>query len=593
MFDSNFRKQIVSNKRINATYLIILAIFVIFAIRLFYIQVIHYGSYKADAENYQLKQYEIPPVRGQINILNGETSVPLVLNQTLYTVYADPSYVKDASSASDKIASLIGKTSSDVNSLLTKKNTRYVVLAKKVSENVSKQILGLKIPGIGAIAQTYRIYPQGSLASQVLGFVNDDGQGKYGIEQFFNSKLTGIPGKIKAVTDINGIPLAASTSNTQTSPINGSSINLSLDLGMQSQMEQIIASEYTKTKSQGISAIIMDPNTGQIKAMANYPTYDPGNYQNVSDLNLFQNASVTNAIEPGSSMKVLTTAAALNLGVVKPDTTYADPAKWIIDKTSITNIESDGGARQQSVSSILSLSLNTGAVWLLMQMGGGQITDRSITNWHDYLVGHYNFGKPTNIEQGYESDGLIPKENFSDPSIDLTYANTTFGQGLLVTDLQMASAVSSIVNGGKYYQPSLVNSFIGPDGKQIKTKPKIINKNVVSPTVSKQMLPLMENVVNTYYHEGYNFMNFSPDYIVGGKTGTAQIADIVKGGYKPNIFNGTYVGFVGGDKPQYVIAVFNIEPNVPGYAGALGGQPVFADLAHMLINEGHVQPKTK
>jgi cell division protein FtsI/penicillin-binding protein 2 len=292
-------------------------------------------------------------------------------------------------------------------------------------------------------------------------------------------------------------------------------------------------------------------------------------------------------------MKVLTTAAALNLGVVKPDTTYADPAKWIIDKTPITNIESDGGARQQSVSSILSLSLNTGAVWLLMQMGGGQITDRSITNWHDYLVDHYNFGKPSNIEQGYESDGLIPKENFSDPSIDLTYANTAFGQGLLVTDLQMASAVSSIVNGGKYYQPSLVNSFIGPDGKQVKTKPILINKNVVSPTVSEQMLPLMENVVNTYYHEGYNFMNFSPDYIVGGKTGTAQVADIVKGGYKPNIFNGTYVGFVGGDKPQYVIAVFNIEPNVSGYAGALGGQPVFADLAHMLINEGHVQPKTK
>jgi cell division protein FtsI/penicillin-binding protein 2 len=562
-------------------------------LRLFFIQVISYGSYKTAAADYQLKQYEIPPTRGQINILDGNNTVPLVLNQTLYTIYADPSYVKDVALAADKLAPILNKNSSDIQSTLSVKKSRYVVLAKKVSDSVSKQILGLKIPGIGSISQSYRIYPQGSLASQVLGFVNDDGVGEYGIEQALNKELTGVPGRVKAVTDINGIPLASSSSNIQTQPVNGSNINLSLDLGMQSQMEQILASQYQKTKSNGLSAIIMDPNTGQIKAMANYPTYDPTSYQDVSDLSLFQNAAVSNAIEPGSSMKVLTTAAALNLGVVKPDTTYNDPAKWIIDNTSITNIEADGGARQQSVSSILSLSLNTGAVWLLMQMGGGQITDRSITNWHDYLTNHYNFGKPTNIEQGYESNGLIPKENFSDPSLDLTYANTAFGQGLLVTDLQMAAAVSSIVNGGVYYQPTLVSSFVGADGKLVNNKPVVVNKNVVSPTVSQEMLPLMENVVNTYYHEGYNFMNFSPDYIVGGKTGTAQVADLQKGGYKNNIFNGTYVGFVGGDKPQYVIAVFNIEPDVPGYAGALGGQPVFADLAHMLINEGHVQPKTK
>lgn len=593
MFDSSFKKLLLSNKRVNITYSFIVLLFVIVIIKLFYIQIIEYGNYKTAAEDDQLKQYTIAPERGQINIMDGGSIVPLVLNQTLYTIYADPSYVKNASSIADEIAKELGQNSSDILRLLTVKNSRYQVLATKVSKNVSMQILNKKIPGIGSLAQSYRIYPQGSLASQVLGFVDNNGNGEYGIEQADNSKLAGRPGRVKAVTDINGIPLAASSSNVEISPVNGTNINLSLDLGMQSQMEQILASEYQKTKSQGLSAIIIDPNNGQIKAMANYPTYDPSNYQNVSNYNLFQNAAVTNAIEPGSSMKVLTTAAALNLGVVNPDSTYYDPAKWIVDNTPITNIEADGGAREQSISTILSLSLNTGAVWLLMQMGGGQITDRSITNWHDYLVNHYNFGKPTNVEQGYESSGLIPSENFSDPSLYLTYANTAFGQGLLVTDLQMASAVSSIVNGGIYYKPTLISSFTTPDGKQINNNPVIENSKVVSPKVSSEMIPLMENVVTTYYHEGYSFMNFSPEYSVGGKTGTAQVADTVNGGYKANIFNGTYVGFVGGDKPQYVIAVFNIEPNVPGYAGALGGQPVFADLAHMLINEGDVQPKTK
>jgi cell division protein FtsI (penicillin-binding protein 3) len=579
--------------RVRIWYALLIIIVSIFGVRLFYLQVIRYGHYKDAALSDQLKQYQIPSSRGIIEAQDGGQVVPIVLNQQLYILYADPTFVKDPSTVASKVVSIIGGNTGTDTGLLKTKNTRYVILAKKLSEAQSNKLLALKVPGLGTQAQDYRIYPQGTLAAQTLGFVNNDGVGEYGLEQALNKQLQGTPGQVKAVTDVNGVPLAATKGNIETAPQNGETVVTTIDVAMQTQMEQILQQEYQKTKSQELSAVIIDPNTGQIKAMANYPTYDPSNYQNVTDPSVFQNAAITNAIEPGSIMKTLTTAAALNQGVIQPDTTFYDPAHWVVDGFNITDIEQDGGARIQSIASILALSLNTGATWMLMQMGGGQINAKAINAWHDYMTNHFQLGSPTNVEQGYESAGYVPPANLDDPSIDLTYAENSFGQGVQVTALQMAAAVSSAINGGTYYQPTLIDHTISYDGKTTVNKPKVVDSNVVTPKTSSELIPLMENVVTTYLHEGFNYMNFSPDYLVGGKTGTAQIAQ-PSGGYYSDKYNGTYVGFVGGDKPQYVIVVFNNEPVVPvGYAGAQAGQPVFADLAHMLINNSFVTPKTK
>jgi len=324
--------------------------------------------------------------------------------------------------------------------------------------------------------------------------------------------------------------------------------------------------------------------------MANYPTYDPAKYQSVSDPRVFQNGTVTEAIEPGSSMKVLTAAAALDLGVVKPDTTFYDPGHWIVDGFNITDIEEDRGARTQSIASLLNLSLNTGATWLLMQMGGGQINSQARTTWYDYMTNHYRLGKPTGVEQGYEAAVPIPKPQDNGAAIDLTYANTSFGQALQITPLQMAAADSAVLNGGTYYRPYLIDAKTDTAGKTTSNHPKILKKNVVSSKVSRDMRSLLEYVVKKHYEAGFSYLNFSSNYSVGGKTGTAEVAQ-PGGGYYKNIFNGTYAGFVGGDQPQYVIVVYNIRPGAPGYAGSYGGQPVFADLAHMLIDNSYVTPK--
>lgn len=586
----------VSARRIHSWYVLLVVILGIFILRSFYVQVIRYGYYHQVALSDQLKQYQIAPSRGIIEAEDGNSVVPIVLNQKLYTIYADPTFIKNPQTVAGTLASVLGGSASEYVTDLTQPNTRYVVLAKKVAADKKDKLLNYKYPGVGAQEQDYRTYPQGSLASQLLGFVNDTGAGTYGIEQALNTELSGTPGQVKAVTDASGVPLVATGNNVETQPKAGDNVQLTIDLGMQANMEQILKKEYSSTHSQGLSAIIMNPNTGQIKAMANYPTYNPADYQHVSNPALFQNNAVSNAIEPGSTMKTLTTSAALDMGVIQPNSSFFDPAHWVIDGFNITDIEQDGGAREQNIASILALSLNTGAVWELMQMsnpGGTSINQHGVTAWHDYMTNKFRFGQPTGIEQGYESPGYVPPDDPNkQAALDLTYANTAFGQGVQVTDLQMAAALSSVLNGGTYYQPTLVAKTTDPNtGETTVNQPKVLERNVVSPKTGQELIPLMEGVITQYLHEGFGILNFPSNYLIGGKTGTAQVAQ-PGGGYYTNIYDGTYLGFVGGDKPQYVIAVFNIKPNVPGYAGSLGGQPVFADLAHMLINNAYVTPKT-
>jgi stage V sporulation protein D (sporulation-specific penicillin-binding protein) len=575
-------------KRVRFLYAGLILILVVFGLRLFYLQVIDYGHYRAAALSDQLKQYEIPAKRGIIAAHDGSSTVPIVLNQQLFILYADPTYIKKADSVADKIVPIVGGDASTYAKQMKTKNTRYVILAKKLSPDQEKKITALKEPGLGTQAQNYRTYPQGSLVSQVLGFVNDEGVGKYGIEQALNKDLKGTPGQLKAITDAAGVPLAASKDNVQVAPKDGEKVTLTIDLALQQQLETILADGVKNSKGQSGSALIMDPNTGEVKAMANVPTFDPSKYYEVEDGNVFQNSAVSHPIEVGSTMKTLTTAAALDQGVVNPNTTYYDPASWKVDDFKITNIEEDGGAGTRSVTDILNLSLNTGVTWLLMQMGGGEINQKARDAWYNYMSNHYMFGKQTGIEQGYEATGYVPGPKNNGEGINLTYANTAFGQAMTATPIQMGTALSAAVNGGTYYQPHLVDEVTDYSGKTTKTKPKALKDGVVSERTTQELIPMMQYTVDHH--------NFSPGfdqgtYTVGGKTGTAQIAK-PGGGYYDNLFNGTYVGFVGGDKPDYVIVVFVQKPTVGGYAGTAAAQPIFGKLAHLLINNSYVTPKS-
>ncbi len=584
--------RVNTNRRLFIWYAGVIAVIAIIILRLFYLQIIRHDYYQKQAYADQLKQYTIAADRGVIEAQEDSQTVPIVLNEKLYTLYADPSLVKNALAGAQKLASITRGDASQYAKSMALKNSRYQVLAKRLTQQQSEQISALKLPGIGLQAQNYRTYPQGSLASQLLGFVNNDGKGTYGLEQALNKQLSGTPGVLKAITDVNGVPLAASRDNIQVNPVTGDNVVLTINLAMQQVLENYLKQDAQKAKSDNASALIMNPSTGAIVAMANWPTYDPSQYFNVSNGALFNNTAVSEPFEIGSIMKTLTTSAALDQGVITPSTSYYDPGKWPLDGSVVKNVEEDGGAGPSDISKILNLSMNTGATWMLMQMGHttGQVNRQARDRWYDYMVNHFQLGKDTGIEQGYESPGYIPPPD-KGYGLQLTYANTAFGQAMTATPLQMAAALSSVLNGGTYYQPHLVAQLVTSSGHTDTVRPKVVRKNAVSAKVGQQMQSLMEGVVQTKVQQGFRNMEFPANYSVGGKTGTAQIAD-PHGGYYGDRFNGTFIGFVGGDNPQYVIMVAVKEPHVGGYAGTSAAMPLFADLAHMLINNFNVTPKS-
>lgn len=577
-------------QRIRWWYALLIVLGAIFVVRLFYLQVLKHDYYQSSAYKSQLKQYEIPAERGTISAHDGAAVVPLVLNETLYTLYADPAYVKDAEHTAVALQQVIGGNVNDIKTKMTTPDMRYVILAKKLSREQKDAVDSLKLKGIGTQDAPYRTYPDGQLASQALGFVNEEGIGKYGIEEALDSDLAGKPGMLRAITDASGVPLAANKDNRITDPIKGNGVVLTVDIGIQQQVEDILKAFVDKTQAKSGSVVVLEANSGAIKAVANYPTYDPGKYSEVQDGSLFNNDAVSAPLEVGSIMKSLTVAAAMNEGLVNRNTTYYDPSYFRIDGATVKNVEEDGGAGTRSMEDLLRLSLNTGATWLLMQMGGGEINAKARNTWHNYLVDHYRFGKNTGVEQGYESSGSVPEPN-EGFGLNITYANTAFGQAISITPLQMAAAFAAMLNGGTYYQPRLVEGVVKPDGTVTPKQPVVLGTNVVKGSVSEDMRTLLEAVFRKN-RAVYTDKTFSSAYSVGGKTGTAQISK-PEGGYYDDRFNGTYVGFVGGDNAQYVIAVRMTEPKIAGYAGSKAAAPVYGDIANVLINSYGVTPRSQ
>jgi len=578
--------------RIRFLYGILIVLGGLFVVRLFYLQVIKHDFYQKSAAFSQLKQYEIPAERGVIQAKSGENVVPLVLNETLYTLFADPKYVTDPKTASEAVAKAIGGNAGDYQKKIQEPDSpRYSVLAKRLSSEQHEAIDKLKLKGIGTREAQYRTYPDGQLAAQLLGFVNDDGEGKYGLEQALNNELKGTPGQLKAITDAAGVPLAANKDNVVIAPKAGNKVTLTVDIGVQQQLEDILKQGIEAAKGESGSALILKVDDGSIVAMASYPTYNPAEYYKVSNPALYNNMSVSSPLEVGSVMKPLTAGAAINLGMVSPSTSYYDPSYYKIDGATVSNIEEDGGAAQRTVTDVVKYSLNTGATWLLMQMGGGQINEPARTRWYDYMTNHYHLGKQTGIEQGFEADGVIPSptDGFG---LNITYANSAFGQGMTATPMQMGAAFAAMLNGGTYYKPHLIDSTEDSSGSTVKKQPEIVSRDVVRPEVSQQLIDIMEK---TY---AYNKLNFGvrepvrPEYSVGGKTGTAQISR-PEGGYYDDQFNGMYVGFVGGDKPEYVIVTRVDKPKIAGYAGSKAAAPIFVKLANMLIDSYGVTPRSQ
>jgi stage V sporulation protein D (sporulation-specific penicillin-binding protein) len=583
--------SLLSSSRSRTLVWIMLITGAIFTIRLFYLQVIQHTYYENEALKEHTSKFMLPAQRGQIYARDGSDGsiTPLVLNEASYTVYADPRYVTDESHTADVVRRIAGgNLVDDFESGLKNKDLQYTILAHKISQKQADLLLAEKLPGVGLQEQDRRVYPEGPLAAQVLGYVNNDGHGQYGIEQALDGDLSGKPGLLKAVTDVRGIPLSVGDNNIQEPAQDGKNLVLTIDRNVQSYVEQALKDGLEKVHAKHGSAIVMDPKTGGVLAMANLPTFDPNKYFEQSDYSAFQNAVVSSPYEAGSVVKTFTMAAGLNEGVVKPDSTFNNTGSIKVGDATIRNVlQNVNGTR--NMMEVFQYSLNTGVVHVLQQLGGGSLNGQGRDKLYSYFTDNYLFGKKTGIEQSGELTGEVIAPDVAEGN-DVRYANMTFGQGMDNTMIQITSAFAAMVNGGTYYKPHVVDGSVNADGDEARKASQVVKSDVIRPEISRELNDMM--------HEARKRSIPGQDkagYYVAGKTGTAQVIDPKTGKYSDDNAVGSYLGFGGNSNtdPRYVIMVRVTDAKVGSavYAGGEAAAPIFANISNWLLDYLHVQPK--
>lgn len=555
----------------------------ILVIQLFYLQVIRHDYYTAEAKDIQVQPLVIKPERGQIYARDGgEGTAPLVLNERVYTVFVDPAEVKDVSRTAEKLRPIIGgNVSGDLTQLLKddSKKLRYRIVARGVTRAQADLISKEQLPGIGLQQTSRRIYPEGNLAAQILGFVDQDGKGQYGVEGALNERLTGKAGLLQTVTDVRRIPLTIGNEDIERPAVNGDDIVLSIDLTTQLKAEDILKAGLEKVKATTGSILIMNPNNGQVIAMASYPTFDPATYGSVEDYTVFQNPIVSAPYENGSVVKTMVIGAGLDSGAITTNSTFRDTTGCTkVEDRSICNIPEDPILERATMQDILTYSLNTGTVYVLRQMGGGEINKKARDTMYRYYHDQFRFGQLTGIEQDGESGGIIISPNELEGNA-VRYSNMVFGQGMNQTMIQTSSAFSALINGGTFYQPHVVAGVTYDNGSFAPKQPEVLKTNVVNPSVS--------TTVRDMTVQGRKLAGFAKHdkagYMIGGKTGSSQTIDKKTGKYTEDTI-GSYLGFGGVNKPEYVIMVRVDDSKLPGNHGSAAAAPIFNDMNSWMVD---------
>lgn len=577
----NLELQKGSRSRILATLLFI--IMAIFIVRLFYLQIIQHDYYVKTANSEQLKRLTIPAKRGVIYGMDGGIPIPLVMNQTVYTVFADPQTTKNNDQIIEVIRKIAGgNAKSNLETLLNKKDTRYQVLATAVTRAQADKIKAEKLSGIGFQEQSQRVYPEGALGSQTLGFVDNSGVGRYGIESSLNARLTGKAGLLQSVTDVSDVPLTIGDNNINQPAVNGENIVLSIDRNIQSHAQQALVDGLKRTGATRGSAIVMDPQTGKILAMANVPTYNPSEFNKVADASLFNNDTVSAPYEPGSDVKVLTMAIGVDKNVVTPTSTYVNTDSIKVDDRVISNA-TKGQTGTITFQHALNWSLNTGFVTVAQRLGDGKnITKGARDTMYDYFYNKFKLGQLTGVEVAGEVAGTVISPEDSEGNA-VRYSNMSFGQGLDVTMIQVTSAFCSIVNGGKYYKPTVLAGTIDQKGTY-----KANSTASSTPTVSAQAANQVREMTHIARTTFFNTVD-KAGYYIGGKTGTSQV--IKNGEYASDETIGTYLGYGGSEELSKYVIMIRVSGDHKELQGARDALPIFTDISNWMLDYLKVQPK--
>ena len=563
-----------------------LGIMAVFVMRLFYLQVIQHEYYVAQANKEQMKQLIIPAKRGEIYALDSGKPVKIVLNENVYTVFADPKVVEEPQKIVDTVRRIAGGNArAGFEELLSKKDSRYQILATKVSRKQAEMMKEADLKGLGFQQVSQRVYPEGQLAAQTLGFVDAEGNGKYGIEQALNKRFLGQDGLLQSVTDVSNVPLTIGDKNINKPAKNGDNIVLTVDRNIQAYSEKALAEGMKKSGATHGSVMVMDPQSGKVLAMANLPTYNPSEFFKVQDAAAFNNGTISAPYEPGSDIKTLTVATGLDKGVIQPDSTYNNTDSIKVEDRTIGNA-TKGQTGNITMQHALNYSLNTAMVTIAQRLGDGQsINKQARDTMYEYFHNKLGLGELTGIELAGEAPGTVISPEETDGNA-VRYSNMAFGQGLDVTMVQVCAAFSTIINGGVYFKPTIIAGTMSDDGKTFSAASlKEAKTGVIGADTSNKVREMIHNARAAFY-SGQD----KKGYYTGGKTGTSQT--IRDGKYVDDETVGTYLGFGGSSaaKPEYVIMV-QVSAEKKELAGAKDALPIFTDISNWLIDYLKLQPK--
>ena len=576
-------KELVQGSRSKILAVVLLVAFALIAVRLFQLQVIQHSYYVDLARQEQYKTTRIPAQRGLIYAMDDDKLSPLVMNQDVYILFVDPTVVREHKKIERVVREVAGAeiVSEDLARDIRDKSTQYKVLARNVTLRQAEIIKAEGFYGLGVQKVSKRVYPEGGLAAQVLGFVNHDGVGQYGVEEFLNKQLIGEDGLLKSVTDVSQVPLSIGKDNIRHEPIHGKSFAMSIDRSVQSKTEEALLNGIKKAGATHGSAIVMDPNSGKVVSMANFPTYNPGEYTSVTDASVFANSAISMPFEPASVIKTFTIGIGLDRGVIRPDTTFNNTDSVRVDDYVIGNA-AKGYTGNISMQTALNWSLNTGMVDIAKRLGGGdRINRQSRDVIYDYMHDRFGIGKLTGIELAGERKGTLYSPDHEEGNA-VKFSNVVFGQGFDATMIQVASGFSALINGGTYYSPTVINGTV--DGVQLNLEtPKPKRGGVVSPEASKDARHMAYVARSTYTKDD------KPGYYVGGKTGTAQT--LKDGKYVSDETIGTYLGFGGTEEESKYVIMIQMSGERMNIQGNIHAMPVFTEISNWLLEYYQLQPR--
>jgi stage V sporulation protein D (sporulation-specific penicillin-binding protein) len=539
--------------------------------RLAYLQIVHHGYYAQEAEQEHLSRQTVRPTRGAILDRNG---YPLATSLDAFDLYIERRAWQNQPSAhqwAEDIAPLVDESADDILEGVDAEPEGDYTLALALDYDKGQSVIDLGVPGLKAVPSTRRFYPEGDLASALLGFIGRDHVGLAGLEADLQEELAGTPGDLYFERDSLGNPIPFGSQRGR-APVPGGDVRLTIDRYIQRLVEEELDRQVEKHSASGGTIIVMDPQTGAILAMASRPTFRVSHLDLSGDVDpaLFRNRAVTDVYEPGSVMKVITMATAVDLGLVNANTTYYDAGYASVGGYTIYNWDySTNGT--QTTTELLQKSLNTGAIWLSSLIGAD--------NFYSYLY-RFGFGESTNSGFGGEAAGLV-RSSDEEGWYPVDLATNSFGQGIAATPLQVITAVATIANGGKLMRPYIVQEVAGPQGRRV-YEPVVVRQPIsesTARTVAQMMNAVVEGVP---YH-----LARVHGYHVGGKTGTTIVS--IPGGYDLNSTIASFVGFAPAENPKMIMLVKIDQPK----DDPLGGQvaaPVFGTLAPEILAYLDVKP---